>query len=138
MPRGIKGSGKQKVAKVQKTIVVEKTRKPYPSREERIVMADQQIARLTKLNQERQVLVDKTEAVLAGRKEALAKSAAAIEKATALKERLSQNPEAKITVRTSKKAEKAQLNELMAAVKASGKSVEEFLSAIKESADTEA
>ncbi|MEG2316751.1 MAG: hypothetical protein RSC91_11050 [Clostridia bacterium] len=138
MPRGIKGSGKQKVAKVQKPIVVEKTRKPYPSREERIVMADQQIARLTKLNQERQVLVDKTEAVLAGRKEALAKSAAAIEKAIARKERLSQNPEAKVTVRTSKKAEKAQLNELMAAVKASGKSVEEFLSAIKESADTEA
>ncbi|MEG2604868.1 MAG: hypothetical protein RSB91_08005 [Clostridia bacterium] len=138
MPRGIKGSGKQKVAKVQKPIVVEKTRKPYPSREERIVMADQQIARLTKLNQERQVLVDKTEAVLAGRKEALAKSAAAIEKAIARKERLSQNPEAKVTVRTSKKAEKAQLNELMAAVKASGKSVEEFLSANKESADTEA
>ena len=58
MPRGVKGSGKGTAAKkeVQK-VVAEKTRKPYPSIDERIALADQAIERLTKLNASRAELI---------------------------------------------------------------------------------
>ena len=78
MPRGVKGSGKGTAAKkeVQK-VVAEKTRKPYPSIDERIALADQEIERLTKLNASRAELIAQTEAKLAERKAALAKSGSA-------------------------------------------------------------
>ena len=89
MPRGVKGSGKGTAAKkeVQK-VVAEKTRKPYPSIDERIALADQAIERLTKLNASRAELIAQTEAKLAERKATLAKSEAQLEKAKATRERL--------------------------------------------------
>ena len=63
MPRGVKGSGKPK--KAAKTA---KTRKPYPTHEERLIAVDADIERLTKLNEERVELVKKTEEKLAERK----------------------------------------------------------------------
>ena len=89
MPRGVKGSGKGTAAKkeVQK-VVAEKTRKPYPSIDERIALADQAIERLTKLNASRAELIAQTEAKLAERKAALAKSQEALEKEEAKKARL--------------------------------------------------
>jgi len=79
MPRGVKGSGKAKETTTAKrpyhrkskivetaaealvapvaAVSTKKARKPYPSAKERIVMADQQIERLTKLNAARTALV---------------------------------------------------------------------------------
>ena len=77
MPRGVKGSGKkvaEKALPVSAPVVEEKTRKPYPSIDERIALTDQEIERLTKLNAARTELIAQTEAKLAERKAALAKS----------------------------------------------------------------
>lgn len=55
MPRGVKGSGKKALA-ADNTVsepAIAKTRKPYPSINERIALADQAIERLTKLNASR-------------------------------------------------------------------------------------
>ena len=41
--------------------MVEKTRKAYPTLDERIAIADKKVESLTKLNNEREVLVAKTE-----------------------------------------------------------------------------
>ena len=71
MPRGVKGSRKK--AKTE-TVVVEKTRKAYPTLDERIAIADKKVESLTKLNNEREVLVAKTEKKLEERKVALARS----------------------------------------------------------------
>lgn len=115
MPRGVKGSGKGTAAKkeVQK-VVAEKTRKPYPSIDERIALADQAIERLTKLNASRAELIAQTEAKLAERKAALAKSQEALAKARAVK-----------------KAEKEKYDALVAALAESGKTVDELLDALK-------
>ena len=84
MPRGIKDSGKAKagtktdaktnrmssvktvntegIAQVEPMIAVSdiaKGRKPYPTHEERLAAAEKQIERLTKLNVERTVLIEK-------------------------------------------------------------------------------
>ena len=114
MPRGVKGSGKGTAAKkeVQK-VVAEKTRKPYPSIDERIALADQAIERLTKLNASRAELIAQTEAKLAERKAALAKSQEALEKEEA------------------KKAEKEKYDALVAALAESGKTVDELLDALR-------
>ena len=114
MPRGVKGSGKGTAAKkeVQK-VVAEKTRKPYPSIDERIALADQAIERLTKLNASRAELIAQTEAKLAERKAALAKSQEALEKEEA------------------KKAEKEKYDALVAALAESGKTVDELRDALR-------
>lgn len=113
MPRGIKDSGKAKagtktdaktnrmssvktvntegIAQVEPMIAVSdiaQGRKPYPTHEERLAAAEKQIERLTKLNVERTVLIEKTEATLRERRAALAKSKAALEAAKAKKERI--------------------------------------------------
>lgn len=129
-----------------------KSRKSYPTHEERIVAADQKIARLTKLNEERAALIAKTEAILAERKATLAKSQEALEKEKAKKERLmaimSKPPKApapklspeeraerrKETLakaREAKQAEREKYNALMAALAESGKTVEDLLSELK-------
>lgn len=82
MPRGVKGSGKKALA-ADNTVsepAIAKTRKPYPSIDERIALADQAIERLTKLNASRAGLIAQTEAKLAERKAALAKSEEQLEK----------------------------------------------------------
>ena len=89
MPRGVKGSGKGTAAKKEvQQAVAEKSRKPYPSIDERIALADQAIERLTKLNASRAERIAQTEAKLAERKAALAKSQEALEKEEAKKARL--------------------------------------------------
>ncbi len=83
MPRGVKGSGKPK--KAAKTA---KTRKPYPTHEERLIAVDTDIERLTKLNEERVELVKKTEEKLAERKIALQRSEDMLLKAQAKREKI--------------------------------------------------
>lgn len=85
MPRGVKGSGKK--AKTE-TVVVEKTRKEYPTLDERIAIADKKVESLTKLNNEREVLVAKTEKKLEERKIALARSTEQLNKVLAHREHL--------------------------------------------------
>lgn len=163
MPRGIKGSGKPRTTTTKRTkkvetpvvetpesepIVVSKTRKSYPSNEERIVMVDQQIERLNKLNASRAALIEKTEKTLNERKDALDKSTAALEKALAKKERLlemrnkpAKTPSAKLTPeerqarmaagRAAKKAEMEKYAELIAALEENGKSVADLLNELK-------
>ena len=130
----------------------EKTRKPYPTHEERLAAAEQTIERLTKLNEDRATLIAKTEAKLEERKSALAKSQDALEKAKAKKERLiaamnqpAKEPAPKLTpeeraerrrealakAREAKKAEKEKYDALMAALAESGKTVDELLAELK-------
>ena len=151
MPRGVKGSGKGTAAKkeVQKA-VAEKIRKPYPSIDERIALADQAIERLTKLNASRAELIAQTEAKLAERKATLAKSEAQLEKAKATRERLlaakdkpakaeklspeerkARRLEGQAKARAAKKAEKEKYEALMAALAESGKTVDELLDELK-------
>lgn len=140
MPRGVKGSGKPKTkAKKQevKEIAVKapekKTRKGYPPREERISMAEKKIERLTKLNDERRALIEKTERKLNARRDALAKSEAMLTKEIAKKERLTAiaaPKEKAAAVRAAKQAEKAQLAALMAALEEKGLTVNELLEKI--------
>jgi hypothetical protein len=170
MPRGVKGSGK--AATVKKGAVSEKVpsamkvnkagsatatsadtpakkaRKPYPSADKRIVLADAQIERLTKVNDSRRALIERTEATLNTRKIALAKSTASLEKALGKKERLiatkgkpakalvprlsdegqkARRAESLAMARAAKKAEKEKYDQLLAALKESGKSVDDLL-----------
>ena len=123
-------------------------RKSYPSIAERIALADKQIARLTALSASRTALVEKTNALLLERQEALAKSTAALTAAEAKKAKLvaaaskppkvpreKLSPEerkARMTAgRAAKKAENEKYKALIDALKTSGKSVEELLSELK-------
>ncbi len=129
-----------------------KKRKPYPTYEERIAAADQAIARLTRLNEERASLIAKTEAKLEERRAALVKSQEALEKEKAKKERLvaaknrpAKEPVPKLTpeeraerrkaalakAREVKKAEKEKYDTLMAALAERGKTVDELLNELR-------
>ena len=169
MPRGVKGSGKQKMTKAVKVtadvateqaanalaaytpveaVPVEKPRKSYPLPEERIAMADKQIERLTALRSSREALVAKTESLLSERQKALASCATALEKAEAKKARLialkdkpvkepaeKLSPEERkarrasslVKARAAKKAEKEKYDAVVAAIQASGKTLDEFI-----------
>lgn len=155
MPRGVKGSGKkvaEKALPVSAPVVEEKTRKPYPSIDERIALTDQEIERLTKLNAARTELIAQTEAKLAERKAALAKSEEQLEKVKAKKERLlaakdklAKEPTPKLTpeernarrqealakAREARKAKKEKYDALVATLAQSGKTVDELLDALK-------
>lgn len=143
MPRKAK-----KVAETPK-----KTRKPYPSIDERIAAAEQEIEHLTRLNEERVTLIAKTEAKLEERRSALAKSQEALAKELAKKEHLLQlknrpvkapgqkltaeerkvrRQEALAKARAVKKAEKEKLSALMSALKDSGKTVDELLAELNQ------
>ncbi|MDD2647853.1 MAG: hypothetical protein PHI27_08575 [Eubacteriales bacterium] len=80
MPRG--------ASKQSKTNTEKKTRKAYPTIEERLKMAEEQIDKLSKLNASRQALVNKTEETLAARREALQSSSDALKKVLQRKEKL--------------------------------------------------
>lgn len=118
-------------------------RKPCLTVAERIALADTLIARLTKLNASRTALVEKTAALVTERQDALAKSAAAREKAESkrLKLTVSAKKPPKVTRekftpeerkvrmaagRAAKKAGKGKVEQLMSALKSSGKSVDEL------------
>ena len=158
MPRGIKGSKRTSTPK--KTVAAKKVnttemkpRKAYPSIDERIALADKQIARLVKVIDKRGKLIEKSEAILNTRKAALAKNATLLEKAqnrkhalVARKDKPVKTPGPKLSpeelkvkraeslakARAAKKAEKEKFEQLRSALKDSGKSVEDLLKQIKE------
>lgn len=154
MPRGVKGSGKKALA-ADNTVsepAIAKTRKPYPSINERIALADQAIERLTKLNASRAGLIAQTEAKLAERKAALAKSQETLEKEEAKKARLlaakekpakaakpklsaeersARRKEALAKARAVKKAEKEKYDALLAALAQRGRTVDELLDELR-------
>lgn len=165
MPRKAKVSEqKQKTvpAKVEPQV---KARKPYPSPKERLLAAEAQIARLTKLNAERSALIAQTENKLNERKEALAKSEQALANAIAKKNKLTAalesakaakhapaklSPEERAEKRKEalakarkvraehsqeKKAEKAKMDALMNLLREQGKSVDELIEAIGKNAE---
>lgn len=121
-------------------------RKPYPTVAERIALADKQIARLTALNASRTALVEKTSALLTERQEALAKSTAALTSVENKKAKLvaaaSKPAKEKLTPeerkarmaagREAKRLEREKVEALMAALKDSGKSVDELLAELAE------
>lgn len=142
----------KKAEVAQNQPVEKKTRKPYPTHEERVAAADQAIARLTALNAAREARIAQAEADLEARRAALEKSQAALEKAKAKKEHLlallnrpPKQAKAKLTAeeraahrregaaraRAAKKAEKEKYDQLLAALAESGKTVEEVLEALK-------
>ena len=105
-----------------------KQRKQYPDRDTRIAMADEKIERLTKLNDERRDLIEKTEAKLNERKAALEKSEAMLKKVINRREKLiaaKEAPAGSPAARAQKAAEKAQFDELKAKLKAQGKTLED-------------
>ena len=111
-----------------------KTRKQYPDRDTRIEMANKKIAELTKLNDSRRALIEKTEAKLNERKEMLAKSekmlkdvTARRDKLVAAKERPAAGSEAAKAV---KAAEKAQLEQLRALMKEKGMTFEDVIKSL--------
>ena len=105
-----KTEAKKTVAKkveVKQEEVEVKTRKAYPSVEERIAMADAKIAQLENLNASREALVQKTAALLAERESTLEKSKVQLEKVqrrrdrlVASKEKPAKQPRARKTVPT--------------------------------------
>ena len=125
---------RKKVAKapVVETPVETKTRRPYPERKERIAMAEKDIARLEALNEARRALIARSEAKLNERKAALARTEAQLAREVSKRDRLialEENPTG--AARARRKAENAQMKELAAALKASGKTLDEVLAALK-------
>lgn len=153
MPRGAKDFGKTaKKAKEAAKVETVKTRKPYPSHEERLAAVDASIERLTKLNAERAALIEKTEALLAERRAALVKSEDALARELAKKEKLvaMMNRPAKTAApkmtdeeraekrraalakaREVKKAEREKYDAFLSALAESGKSMDDLLAELK-------
>lgn len=130
MPRTKKTSVKE--TKASAPVKETKTRKAYPSVDERIALADEKIARLEKLNAERALLVEKTAALLAERQNTLAKSQDQLEKVRQRRERLIASKEHPVKQsRPRKAAVDPQYRELLSALEASGKSMADLLAALK-------
>ena len=162
MPRGVKGSGKSKIAvgitkgKATTESTVERVtaapmkapRKPYPTFDERKASSEAAISKLTTLCESRGKMIEKTEATLAERKEALARVTADLEKAKAKHAKLlvrkndiseiaapKLSPEgrkaarivAMATAREAKKAKKAKLAQLMDKLEQTGLTLDEAL-----------
>ncbi len=93
MPRGVKGSGKAAAPKKanagrKEKAPEKKVRKAYPTFEERILLADQKIDRLIKIIDSRRKLIQKAEADLNTRIDALNKNTDLLLKAISRKEQL--------------------------------------------------
>ncbi len=132
MPRGVKGSGKR--AKVE-AVAMEKTRKAYPTLDERIAIADKKVESLTKLNNEREVLVAKTEKKLEERKVALARSTEQLNKVLSHREHLLEiknRPAAQKGRSAAKSEERKRAEELLSVMKAKGISMEELLAKLEQ------
>ena len=163
MPRGVKGSGKSKIAvgiikgkattesTVEKVIAapIKAPRKPYPTFDERIAVGNAAVLRLTALCESRGKLIEKTEAALAERKEALARVTADLEKTKAKQDKLlllkdkksdaSSTPAQKLSAeerkaarlaavvaaREAKKARKEKMDQLMEKLDQSGLTLDE-------------
>ena len=158
MARGVKGSGKVNPkgrGKAAPTVASEQAgatkapRKPYPTLEERIAMGNAAVSRLTALCESRGKLIEKTEAALAERKEALARVTADLEKTKAKQDKLlllkdkksdaSSTPAQKLSAeerkaarlaavvaaREAKKARKEKMDQLMEKLDQSGLTLDE-------------
>ena len=129
----------------------QKERKPYPTHEERLSAVDADIERLTKLNQERIALVQKTEEKLAERKEALKRCEDMLLKAQAKREKIisvmnrpkketvkltpeeraAKRRESLAKAREVKKEEKEKMNALLAVLEEKGMTLEEAMEQLK-------
>lgn len=111
-----------------------KTRKAYPSLEERLVMVNEKIQHLEKLNSEREELIAKTEATLNERKEALRKSREQLQKALTRRERLTniKHKPVDAAARAEKAAEKKSLEALLNAMKAKGLSIDDVMASLND------
>lgn len=110
-----------------------KARKQYPDRDTRIEMADKKIKQLEKLNADRRDLIEKTEAKLNERKAALKKSEEMLAKVVSRREKLvaaKERPVGSEAARAQKAAEKAQLDQLKAKLKAKGMTMDDILNSL--------
>ena len=113
--------------------IEKKARKQYPDRDTRIAMADQKIEQLEKLNAERRALIEKTEAKLNERKAALVKSEEMLAKVISRREKLvvaKERPVGSEAARALKAAEKAQLDQLKAKLKAKGMTMDDIINSL--------
>ncbi len=94
--------------------------------DERLAMANAEIDRLTKLNEERRILIEKTRAKLSQRENALLRSEEQLEKVLKKRARI-EKQKSKPALRESKATEKAQMQALLEAIRKSGKSIEEVM-----------
>ena len=104
-----------------------KVKKPYPTIDERITLAEKSIEHWEKLIQERRDLIAVTEKKLKARQESLTKGEIELERAIEKKDVLIRRRDGLDVKSDSKK----QYYELMAALKASGKSVEDLIAQLK-------
>ena len=140
MARGVKGSGAAK----KEPAGERKARKPYPTFDERIAMADAKIKQLEELIQSRAQLIAETEAKL-NEREALEKAKAKKEHLIELKNRpekpvrpkgdpaevKARRQEAAAKAREARKAKKAQMEALMEKLAQSGKTIEELMAELE-------
>ena len=135
MARPKKNAAKVEVQKEPVVVVVpEKVRKSYPSVDERIAMADAKIAQLSKLNANREALVEKTAALLAERQDTLAKSKAQQEKVERRRERLiasKEKPAKQPRARKNVAEEDPQMTELKALLASKNMTMEEMLATLR-------
>ena len=142
---------KKAPAQQEKAAADAKVRKPYPTHEERIVMADKAIARVTALIASREALVAETEQKLSERKEALERARnelAALQQKKAHivanqnkpvvsrprltpEERLERQKAALAKARAVRKAAKEKRDALIEKLAQSGKSIDEVLAALE-------
>ncbi len=97
-----------------------KPRKPYPTRDERIAIVEKKIEQLTALNKDREALIAKIDILQNKRKAALIKSCEALQRALARKESLT-------TGKKMVSGKKVKVNQLLAALGAKGKSLDDVL-----------
>ncbi|MDR0397329.1 MAG: hypothetical protein LBH66_08515 [Oscillospiraceae bacterium] len=142
MPRGRKKVKPEEVVIAPEPVVEEviveeepessvdaRARKPYPSHEERINMAEDQIMHWEALNARRRSLVASTEKMLENRKNALAKGEAEIQRLQEWKQRLVEIKEGLPS--TNRTHSRQKFNELLSALKTSGKSIDDVLDQLK-------
>ncbi|GHU67716.1 hypothetical protein FACS1894184_08090 [Clostridia bacterium] len=139
MPRGRKKAVPEEAVIVAEPIVEEikdtaepadaKSRKAYPTHEERIQMADDQIMHWEALNARRRALVASTEKALADRKNALTKGEAEVARLIEWKQRLIEIKEGLPS--TNRTHSRQKYNELLNALKNSGKSMDDLLDELK-------
>ena len=148
MPRAKKNAQPVEVKEVAKAVaepvvepVVEapieypvKTRKPYPNHEVRIAMADAKITQLERLIEDRKALLERAESLAQQRRVSLEKTEQLLQAQVEKRVRILANkdkPAKEVGMRAVKAAEKAQLAEFAAALKASGKSIEDVIASLK-------
>ena len=122
MPRG-----KKKVLP-EPVVEVKKAKKPYPTLDERIALAEESIGHWERLNQERRDLIAKSEKQLQDRRETLAKGEAELERLMERKDQLiARRDGGEVKVSGQRKV----YAEIVAALKASGRTMDDLLAELK-------